>query len=253
MKATAAALRVETLKFMHSPVGVITTLGMLLGTLGILVGITAGITAGNAELIAKAGQAASPDWDGLLAGATQITAVMGILGSGAVLAWAFGREFADGTVVGLFALPVSRGRIALAKLVVHALWTVLVGLVLALGVLALGLLLGRGAPGPETWEALARLWALTVLSGGVATVSAWIATSARSPLAAVGGTIAIVVIAQVGVIGGAGGWMPLAAPALWAMSGGRAVSPVQLVLSVAVAVGFAALTCRSWARLQLDR
>lgn len=80
-----------------------------------------------------------------------------------------------------------------------------------------------------------------------------IATVTRSLLAAVGGAIALVIVAQVGALAGAGGWMPLAAPALWAMSSGVAVTAVQLALTVAFAAIFTFLTCASWARLHLNR
>lgn len=79
------------------------------------------------------------------------------------------------------------------------------------------------------------------------------ATVARSLLAAVGGTILLVIAAQVGALAGAGGWMPLAAPALWALSAGSAVSVGQLALTVLVSVIFAVLTWVAWSRLQLDR
>lgn len=248
-----AALRVEALKLARSRVGVIATLALVLGMVALLGGITAGVAGGNPELIAQAGPAASLDWNGLLAGAAQITSVATVLGFGIVLAWIFGREFTDGTITGLFALPVTRSRIALAKLTVYALWVSLVSLVLTLAVLALGLLIGYGPPPTDAWAALGRLGVLAMLSGGIAVVVAWIATLTRSLLAAVGGTIALVVIAQIGALTGAGGWVPLAAPALWAMSSGTAVTTVQLALTVALVMGFAILTCTSWSRLQLDR
>lgn len=246
-------MRVEALKLARSSVGLITTLAIVIGVFLLLTGITAGVAVGNTELIAQAGPAAVLDWGGLLAGAAQITAVAAILGFGIMLAWMFGREFADGTVTGLFALPVSRATIALGKLIVYAVWAVLVGVALALGVLALGLLAGYGVPPVDAWASLGRLWMLAVLSAGIAVPVAWIATLTRSLLAGVGSTIALVVIAQVGALAGAGGWMPLAAPALWAMSGGAAVTPVQLALPGVVALAFAVLVCVSWSRLQLDR
>ena len=248
-----AAIRVEALKLARSLVGLIATLAVVLGMVGLLGGITAGVAVGNPDLVAKAGPAAALNWGGLLAGASQIAAVATILGFGIVLAWMFGREFTDGTITGLFALPITRGRIALAKLVVYALWAILVSSALALGVLVTGLLIGYGPPGGKVWASLGRLWALGMLSAGVAIPVAWIATVTRSLLAAVGSTVALVVAAQVGALAGAGGWMPLAAPALWAMSGGAAVTGAQLALSVAVALAFTALACLSWSRLQLDR
>lgn len=247
------ALRVESLKLTRSPVGVIATLAIVLGMAALLGGITAGVAGGNPEMIAQAGPAAALDWGGLLAGAAQITAVAALLGFGIVLAWMFGREFADGTITGLFALPVSRTRIALAKLTVYLLWALLVSTATVLGVLVLGLLIGYGVPGSSTLAAFGRLWALAMFSAGLAIPFAWIATLSRSLLAGVASTIALIVLAQVGALAGAGSWMPPAAPALWAMTDGTAVSPAQLTLSAAFAVAFVALVCWSWSRLQLDR
>lgn len=248
-----AVIRVEALKLTHSPVGVIATLAIVVGVLALLGGITAGVAGGSPDLIAKAGPAATLDWNGLLAGATQVTAVVSILGFGIVLAWMFGREFAEGTITGLFALPASRAKIALAKLIVYALWAVIVSVALTLGVLVIGLAFSYGLPSAEVWAALGRLFTLGVLSMGLAVPVAWLATLTRSLLAAVGCTIALVVTAQVGALAGAGGWMPLAAPALWAMSGGTAVTAAQLGLTLAIPLVFVMLSCVAWARLQLDR
>ena len=239
-----AAIRVEALKLVRSPVGMIGTLALVAGTLALLGGITVALADGNPELTAKAGAAATLDWNGLLASAAQITAAGGLLGFGVVLSWMFGREFTDGTIT---------GRIALAKLTVYTAWSIAVSVVLTLGILALGLLLGYGTPTADDWGGLARHGALTMFTAAIAVPVAWIASVTRSMLASVGGAIALVIIAQVGALAGAGGWMPLAAPALWAMSSGTAVTPVQLALAIAVGIVFAALTCAAWARLQLNR
>ena len=248
-----AALRVEALKLTRSLVGVVATLAVVAGTVALLAGITAGVVAGDPGLTAKAGPAATLDWDGLLAGAAQVTAVAGLLGPGVVLAWMVGREFADGTITGLFALPVGRGRLAAAKLVVYEAWVLAVAVALCLAVLLLGLGLGYGAPSAQTWQGLGRLGSLAVLSAALALPVAWVTTLTRSLLAGVGTTIGLVVMAQVGALVGAGAWMPFAAPALWAMSEGTAAGPVQLALVVGVATVSAGLTCLSWRRLQLDR
>lgn len=246
------AIRVEALKLRRSPVGVIATLALLIGTLGLLAGITAGVASGDPEMIAQAGPAAALNWTGLLAGAAQIIAAAGFIGFGVVLAWMFGREFSDGTITGLFALPISRSRVALAKLVVYALWVVLVSLALMLALLVLGLLLGYGTPSAATWAALARQGALAVFTGAMAVPAAWVATLTRSLLAAVGAVIALVTIAQVGAIAGTGAWMPLAAPALWAMSDTADVTVIQLAMTALLTLVFVALTCMSWSRLQLN-
>ena len=156
-------------------------------------------------------------------------------------------------MIGLFAQPVTRVQAALAKLAVFGVWGLAVSLALTGAVALLGFGLGYGALDDTTGAALGRLLALCVLSLGLAAPVAWIATLARSVLAAVGGTIALVVAAQVGVLAGAGGWMPFAAPGLWAISSGAAVTPLQLGLSVAVPCLSVPLVCVSWRGMQLDR
>lgn len=247
------AVQVEFLKLRRSLVGVITTGSLLLGTLALLAGIALGIAQGQSALIAKLGPAARLDWSGLLGGATQIVSVAAFLGFGVMLAWIFGREFADGTITGLFALPISRTRIALAKLIVFGLWAVLVGLLLSVGVLCLGLAFGYGPPTSGAWVGLLRLWALAVLTGAAAVPVAWVATLTGSLLAAVGCTIGLVVVAQVSALTGVGGWIPVSAPTLWAMSSGTVVSAVQLVLLAVFAFVFVVLAAVSWARMQLNR
>ncbi|MDN5789477.1 MAG: ABC transporter permease [Micrococcales bacterium] len=165
----------------------------------------------------------------------------------------FAREFADGTITGLFALPVGRGQIALAKLIVYGLWATGVSVALAASLLVLGTLLGYGAPDADALTGLGRQVGLGVLTAAIVTPAAWVATAARSLLAGVGAAIALVVITQVGVLAGAGAWMPPAAPAVWAMSGGVAAGPGPLGLAVVFALVFAALAARSWVRLQLNR
>lgn len=247
------AIRVEALKLSRSLVGVFATLTIVCGTLAILAGLTAALAAGNPELTAKLGPAATRDWTGLLSSAAQITAAGGLLGFGVVLVWMFAREFTDGTISGLFALPISRGRIAIAKLAVYALWAIGATVILTGCLLALGMLLGYGIPNTGTWAALGRQFGLGLLTAAIATPAAWVATLTRSILAGVGATIGLVILAQVGALSGAGGWMPLAAPALWAMSRGADVHLAQLGLAIAVALVFAALTVASWNRLQMNR
>lgn len=248
-----AAIRVEALKLRRSPVGMIATVALVLGTVVLLAGITAGVAAGNPDMIAQAGPAASLDWMGLLAGAKQIVAAGGLIGFGVVLSWMFAREFTDGTITGLFALPVSRTSIALAKLIIYAIWVVLVSIGITISLLILGLLLGYGTPSTDTWASLAQLCVLALSTGAIAIPVAWVATITRSLLAAIGAVIGLVIIAQVGALAGAGAWVPLAAPAYWAMSDTSALTVIQLLLPMLLTLIFVILTCLSWARLQLNR
>jgi ABC-2 type transport system permease protein len=248
-----AAVRVEALKLTRSPVGIVGSAAIVLGIATLCAVMMAALASGDAQLVAKLGPGASRDWPGLVGAAAQISGAGGLLAFGVVAAWLFGREFTEGTITGLFGLPVGRGTIAAAKLAVYAAWGTGVSAAVVVVVLLLGLVLGFGAPDAAAWEELGRLLVLGVLSVGVAVPTAWVATITRSLLGGVSVAIGLVVVAQVGVLAGGGGWVPLAAPALWALSGGAAVSAVQLGGAVAFAVVAGTATIWTWHRLQLDR
>ncbi|WES63052.1 ABC transporter permease [Microbacter sp. GSS18] len=248
-----AAVRVEAMKLVRSRVGLIGSAAIVAGILALCGGMLLALAAGDPQLVAKLGPDASLTWAGLWSTAAQITSAGGLLAFGVVAAWLFGREFGDGTITGLFALPVGRGAIAAAKLIVFALWAAAVGTLLAGALLALGLIAGFGVPDAAAWAGAGRQIALGLFSAGLAVPAAWVATAARSLLGGVSVAIGLVVVAQVGVVAGADGWMPLAAPALWAISAGAAVSGVQLTVTLAFVALCAAGTVWWWHRLQLDR
>ena len=119
-------------------------------------------------MIAKLGGSATFDWTGLVSTAAQITGAGGLIGFGVVLAWLFAREFADGTITGLFALPIGRGTIAAAKLAIYTVWAVSVSLLIAAALLLLGLVLGFGMPDASAWAGLGRQLGLGILTAAIA-------------------------------------------------------------------------------------
>ncbi len=246
------AIHVELMKLRRSPVGVIATAAMIGGTLAILGATRAAVAQGNPQLTAKLGPAASPDWQGLLSSAEQVVAAGGLLGASVVLAWMFAREFSDRTINGLFAVPVTRGRIALAKMAVFAGWAIIVAAGVFACVFVLGIVAGYGTPNAAVWTDLARLFALMVATAAIATPVAWVASLTRSLLAGIASGIALVIIAQVGVLSGGGGWVPMAVPALWAMAP-ASISPAQGGLSGCLAAAGVIATWISWRRMTLDR
>ncbi|MEP6482158.1 MAG: ABC transporter permease, partial [Rhodoglobus sp.] len=203
--------------------------------------------------LAKLGPVASGDWNGFILGAAQITGAGGLGGFAVVLAWMYGREFGDSTITGLFALPIRRSTIALAKLLVYGAWVVIMSVLLAAVLIIVGLVSGLGPLHRETWEALLRQVALAIMSGVITLPVAWAASLSRSVLGGVSVAIGLVVVAQVSVLAGLGGWMPLAAPTLWALTAGAEVSPMQLSLLIPFAAIATTLTALTWRRLQLDR
>lgn len=248
-----AAIRWELRKLLRSPVGAIATASVVAGIGALCGGMLLAAASGDPQVIAKLGPGAVGGWTGLLAVAAQITGAGGLVAFGVVLSWLFAREFADGTVTGLFGLPVSRAAIAVAKLIVYAVWAVVISVALVPVLVATAIISGFGVPDADAWSGLARQIGLGILTAANALPVALLASVTRSILGGVAATIGLVVVAQVSVMAGAGGWMPLAAPALWAMSGGTGASPIQLALACGVGTMFAAGTVGVWHRLQLDR
>lgn len=247
------AVAVEGRKATSSPV-LLTTGVLLVAGVGILAGLmTAAARGGNEQIRAQlAGFADADPWPQLLGGASQITAAGGFLAFGVALSWLVGREFADRTVAGLFALPIPRGQIALAKLAVFAGATFPVALLLTAVVLVVGLVSGLGAPHPAAWTGLARLFTLTLLTGFLVWPAAWVATLGRGLLPGIAATVVLIVMAQVLAVMGTGAWFPIAAPALWAVAPEQ-VGAYHLALVALVPAVSAALTVRAWSRLELDR
>lgn len=249
----AAALVVELRKTAASRVMRTTTVLVVAGIALLAGALTLAATNGNDQIIAKLGPyAAQGGWALLTGTVAQITAAGGLLGFGVALSWTIGREFSDGTITGLFALPVSRPVIALAKLLVHLLWITAVAVALTALTGTVGLALRLGALDGDVRGALARQFMLTVLTGLLATAAAWAATLGRGLLPGIATTIGLIVAAQIMVVAGAGAWFPVAAPALWSLDPATVSGP-QLALVAAVPLGFGALTLHAWARLELDR
>lgn len=247
------AVWAEAVKLTGSTVGRVGSVAVVVGIAVLSGAMLLAAASGDPQLLAKLGPAATRDWTGFLLAAAQITSAGGLLGFGVVLSWIFGREFGDGTITGLFALPVRRSTIALAKLLVYAIWAVTMSLWLAALLLLVGLIAGLGPLTADTWLALARQVGLGVMTAAISTPVAWVATLGRSVLAGVSAAIGLVVIAQVSVLAGAGGWMPLASPALWAISSGHAVTLLQLGLVLPYVGVFTLVVAAAWRMMQLDR
>ena len=89
-----------------------------------------------------------------------MTSAGGLLGFGVVLAWIFAREFADGTITGLFGLPagagLDRGRQASRlRRMVHGAVELLA---CAAAVTVIGLGFGFGMPDADARAALGAKW-----------------------------------------------------------------------------------------------
>jgi ABC-2 type transport system permease protein len=181
------------------------------------------------------------DWSGFLALLAQIVAVGGWGVFGMAAAWILGREFSDGSVRDLLALPTSRAVIVSAKFMALAVWcALLVGYLALLGI-AIGA--GLGLPG---WSGAVATTGLTRLIGTAALtillvpVLGFAASVGRGYLPAVATLLVTTFLAQIIAAIGYGEYFPFSVPALYSGVPGPA-RPVPgafgalLVLAVGVA------------------
>lgn len=253
-----AAYVVEWLKLRRSRVPHVTAAALLVlpAVIAVLFLAMADRDLGDAMSLKAQALVTRDGWAGYLDALTQIYASAGLLGMGVVVAWCFGREYADRTVASLFGSATPRESVAAAKLAVLSVWCTGVSLALVPAALLVGLGAGLGLPEGDALAGLVRLAVLSLLTGLSALTIALFASVGRGYLPAFGGLVGLVAAAQVAVVAGAGGWFPYAVPGLWAVTSATptlGTVPVWHLLFVpcsAAVVG--ALTVAWWRRAELS-
>jgi ABC-2 type transport system permease protein len=171
------------------------------------------------------------DWPYYLGFLAQAIAAGGILLFSLIESWVFGREFADGTLKDLLAVPVSRATILLAKFIVVALWSIILTAMISIVSLLLGAAIGlpQGTTGvflhgTATLAITACLVIIDVMP------VAFFASVGRGYLLPMGITLLMLVLGNVIVIAGWGSYFPWSVPALYAeftRSKGAHLEPVS--------------------------
>lgn len=254
---TGAAWEVESLKLRRSPVARTSAAALVVGTCAIAAGFTAvGLGDGTSQMALKVRpMLQGTGWEAYLGMLAQILSVATLLAVGVVVAWTVGREFTDGTIASLQALPTPPAAIAWAKLVTVMLGAVACALATVALAVPLGLAIGLGAPDAGTLRAAVQVLVVAVLTALLTLPLAFVASARRGYLPGVGALLGLVVVTQIATVAGAGAWFPWAAPGLWAGMGGpaaaAAVTPAQLLLALPVGAVGAASTVRWWASAEL--
>ena len=251
-----AAYAVEVLKLRRSRVVAVATVALLLVPALLARAFLIAAERGGVDPVSAKASLLLPGvgWAGYLGGLIQIYATAGVVGSGIVVGWCFGREYADRTIVSLYASATPRTAVAWAKLVLLAAWSVAVGVGVAAAAWLIGIGSGLGLPDAAAGQVLGRLAALAVLTGLLALPIALPASIGRGYLPAVGGLMVLVVVAQVAMVAGAGTWWPWTVPAVWAMGTDAGMEPVAAVrLTVVPLIAFlgASATVAWWRRTEV--
>lgn len=176
-----------------------------------------GLISAKANLVG--GAATWPYYLGVLG---QAIAIGGIAVFSLVESWVFGREFVDGTLKDLLAVPVARANILLAKFLVVVLWSLLLAVMLFLVSLLFGAVIGLSQGTAEVfWQGTATLAVVVCLTIFNVFPFAFFASLGRGYLLPMGVTLLVIVIANFIVVAGWGNYFPWAVPALYTEPNGK--------------------------------
>ena len=205
----SAALATEFLKLRRSKVTWGTFAALSMGPLALALFMWIVREPGRAAQLGLLGTKAnlsglSATWPAYASFLTLIIGMGGMLLLSFIVAYVFGREYAEGTAKNLLALPVARHWIVLAKFVVAAAWWLVVVLAVVAEALVIGLALAL--PGFST-GVMASMVGHSLLAAGIAfllvPVVAWITTLGRGYMP----PLAFVLVAlSLGNVFGKTGW-----------------------------------------------
>jgi len=224
---------VEFRKAIRSRMPLFTAIGSLFMPLGIAflifvarnpdISRKLGLVSAKANLVAYS----ATDWPTYLGLCGLIVAAGGFFIFTLIISWVFGREFSDGTVKDILAVPVQRSSIILAKFVVVAVWSFAVALVMfALSLVMGGIIhLPQGSIGVILQGSV--LFAITTcMVIAVVLPFAFFASVGRGYLLPIGVAILALIMANVVALAGWGEYFPWAVPGLFAQ-GKSAIPPAS--------------------------
>ncbi len=196
-----------------------------------------GLISAKASLV----QYAATDWPTYMGVVGQMVAAGEFFVLVLVVSWVFGREFVDGTLKDMLAVPVQRASIILAKFIVVAIWSVVITAVIFIVSLVMGALLQF--PGGSLHVILQGSGLVLVTACLVIMVAipfAFFASVGRGYLLPVGVAVLALMAANLAMVIGRGDTFPLVVPMLYAQ-GKTPVAAVSFgVVLVTCLVGMAA-------------
>jgi ABC-2 type transport system permease protein len=201
-----------------------------------------GLVSAKANLMAYA----ATDWPTYLGLYGEVIGAGGIILFILIISWVFGREFSDGTVKDLLAVPIPRSSILLAKFIVGAIWFGALAIIIFIAGLIMGAILRL--PGSSM---------SVLLHGSVLVATAFclvipvvlpfalFASIGRGYLLPIGIAILTMIMVNLAQIIGWGEYFPWAVPVLYA-EGKSPLAPVSYLIVVLTGLAGMAATYLWW-------
>ena len=186
-----------------------------------------GLISAKANIIANS----ATDWPAYLKLIDMSVAIAGFFLFCLITSWVFGREFSDGTLKDLLAVPVPRGSILLAKFIVVATWSAILTIIIYLIGLGMGAILDLPQGSTDViLQGSAHLAITVCLVILVVMPFAFFASAGRGYLLPLGIAILTAIVANLVVVAGWGEYFPWAVPGLF--SQGENLIPVSYFIVV---------------------
>lgn len=230
MRTMRAAIWMEILKVRRTKIFPISIyffvfIGIIMGLLMFL-SMHPEIANRSSTLQMKTSFLGGSDWKAYYNLLMQIILTVGVIGSGIISSWVFGREFSDRVIKDLLALPVPRSSIVISKLTVLFAWSILLSLVVLASAMGTGWAVG--IPG---WSAgglipfLKMYLSCTLLNALLITPVAFVASAGRGYILPISFVILIMILTQILFVAlpGLTFWFPWALPALFSGVAGQAI------------------------------
>jgi ABC-2 type transport system permease protein len=181
-----------------------------------------GLVSAKADLVAYS----ATDWPAYLGLSGMVIAAGGYFFYVITISWIFGREFTDGTLKDMLAVPVPRSSILLAKFIVFAVWAAGLGLVSVTLSLVMGAVIHLpGASASVFGQGSALLLVTACLVILVVLPFAFFSSIGRGYLLPLGVAVLMIMMANVVGLAGWGEYFPWAVPGLFAQ--GKSTLPPE--------------------------
>jgi ABC-2 type transport system permease protein len=208
-----------------------------------------GLISAKANLLAYS----ATDWPAYMRFSGMIAAAFAFFLFVLIVSWVFGREFVDGTLKDMLAVPVPRATILLAKFIIVGAWSVALSILMLVFGLVMGWVIrlpGGSASVIAQGSGLVLLVALLVIV--TVTPFAFFASIGRGYLLPVGVAVLALISANIVGLAGWGEYFPWAVPGMLAQGG---TPPTAASYWVVILTGLAGIlaTYAWWMRADQNR
>jgi ABC-2 type transport system permease protein len=192
--------------------------------------------------------AVSADWPSYFSFLLMLAAVLGIILTGFLVSWIFGREYSDKTIKDILALPTSRTAIVIAKLTAVFIWSILLNALSLIVSLGTGILTGLPEWSDQLFTGfLAKFFTTVLLTSFLTPAAAFAASRGKGYLAPVGFVMLCMGLANLFGNIGLGAYFPWSIPMLYTEAiGGSDLNPASWVIIILTFIAGTEGTILQW-------